>query len=160
MKQRDLINELIDMGWRTEDFAELLNSLKKMVEEENKFRKQERREKIEFYARRTLEDVGIPFNLTGRRYLLTAIIYCVDRDEERIPLQLVYYHVAFKYGVSKENVERVIRYAIECAFDNYNLNLEKIFGYTVHKSRGVTKNGEFIYGLSSHVRTLVDKNNF
>ena len=68
--------------------------------------------------------------------------------------------MASKYCVNKKNVERAMKYAIERAFDNYNSNLEKIFGYTVHKSRGVTKNGEFIYGLAAYVRTLVDKNNF
>ena len=68
--------------------------------------------------------------------------------------------MASKYCVNKKNVERAMKYAIERAFDNYNSNLEKIFGYTVHKSRGVTKNGEFIYGLVAYVRALVDKNNF
>lgn len=155
MKQRGLVNELIEMGWGAEEFSELLTSLKKRIEEENKLRQQEKREKMEFYARRALEEVGISFNLIGRRYLLTAIMYCVDREQERVPLQTVYYYIARKYEVDERNVERVIRYAIGRAFDNYNPNLEKIFGYTVHNLRGTTTNGEFIYGLTTYVKTLV-----
>lgn len=45
MKQRGLVNELIEMGWGAEEFSERLTSLKKRNEEENKLKQQEKREK-------------------------------------------------------------------------------------------------------------------
>ena len=47
MNKRDLLEELMKMGWGSKEIAELLSSLKRRVEEIERANKQEERERIE-----------------------------------------------------------------------------------------------------------------
>ena len=83
MNKRDLLEELMKMGWGPNEMAELLSSMKRRMEEIERANKQEERERIEKNLRKILMDVGIPFNLLGRKYLLEGIIYCMENGKEK-----------------------------------------------------------------------------
>ena len=156
MNKRDFLEELMKMGWGSKEIAELLSSLKRRVEEIERANKQEERERIEKNLRKILMDVGIPFNLLGRKYLLEGIIYCMENGKENTSMIAMYEYIAIKHGKTYKSVDRTMRYAIEKAFDKYNPKLEEIFGWTVHEVRGYPTNREFIKGIVSYLKTLKD----
>lgn len=156
MNKRDLLEELMKMGWGSKEIAELLSSLKRRVEEIERANKQEERERIEKNLRKTLKDIGISFNLLGRKYLLDGIMYCMKNEQENTSIRIMYEYVAAKHEKTYKSVERAIRYVIEKAFDKYNPKLEEIFGWTVHEVRGTPTNTEFIIGMISYLETLKD----
>ena len=126
------------------------------MEEIERANKQEERERIEKNLRKILMDVGIPFNLLGRKYLLEGIIYCMENGKENTSMIAMYEYIAIKHGKTYKSVDRTMRYAIEKAFDKYNPKLEEIFGWTVHEVRGYPTNREFIKGIVSYLKTLKD----
>ena len=151
-----LLEELMKMGWGPNEMAELLSSMKRRMEEIERANKQEERERIEKNLRKILMDVGIPFNLLGRKYLLEGIIYCMENGKENTSMIAMYEYIAIKHGKTYKSVDRTMRYAIEKAFDKYNPKLEEIFGWTVHEVRGYPTNREFIKGIVSYLKTLKD----
>ncbi len=100
-----------------------------------------------------LRVIGVPAHITGYSYLKESIDYCVERYGQRISLTTaVYPHVAKKFSTTPTRVERNVRSAIECAWDNggvSNIDAQhKIFGYTVSDLKGRPTNKEFIAMLS------------
>ena len=156
MNKRDLLEELMKMGWGPNEMAELLSSMKRRMEEIERANKQEERERIEKNLRRLLMDVGISFNLRGRKYLLEGIMYCMENEKENTSMRAMYEYVATKHEKTYKSVDRAMRYAIEKSFDRYNPKLEEIFGWTVHEVRGCPTNSEFITGVVSYLKTLKD----
>lgn len=131
MKKRDLVKELIEMGWGPEEFSELLNQLRQ-------------KEKVNAtQINEFLKEVGIPYGLLGRRYLVDAIKYVMNKKGV-FYLEEMYYYIADKYGKTRDSVERAIRYAIGRAFDNANSKLERLFGSSINNQRGQATVLEFM----------------
>ena len=96
-----------------------------------------------------LRVLGVPAHITGYWYLKESIDYCVEHYGQVIGMTTVVYpHVAQKFGTTGVRVERNLRHAIECAWDNGGVSSidaqHKIFGYTVNDAKGRPTNKEFI----------------
>lgn len=62
-----------------------------------------------------LNKVGVPCNLSGRRYLETALEIVLEKGV--VPMtKTLYPEIANKYGMTAARVERAIRHAIETVF--------------------------------------------
>lgn len=93
-----------------------------------------------------LNEVGVPANLKGYRYIHTAIKMVVNdcRLMESITKGL-YPGVAKAYDTTPSRVERAIRHAIEMAWDRGDYEAQqKYFGNSISADRGKPCNGEFI----------------
>ena len=96
-----------------------------------------------------LRVLGVPAHVTGYWYLKESIDYWVEHYGQLIGLTTeVYPHVAKKFNTTGLRVERNLRHAIECAWDNGGMASidaqHKIFGYTVNDAKGRPTNKEFI----------------
>ncbi|MCE5234551.1 MAG: sporulation transcription factor Spo0A [Clostridiaceae bacterium] len=96
-----------------------------------------------------LRAIGLPAHVTGYWYLKESIDYWVERYGQPVSLtKQVYPHVAQKFGTTATRVERNLRHAIECAWDNGGVASidaqHKLFGYTVNDAKGRPTNKEFI----------------
>lgn len=93
---------------------------------------------------------GIPAQLKGYRYLISAILYYSDYIKKYgytcSMTKELYPHVAHKYNVGKySKVERSIRHAIEVAWQRGDpKTLNDIFGFTLKEECGKPTNSEFI----------------
>ena len=93
-----------------------------------------------------LNNLGMPTNLLGYRYLRFAIQVAVkDPEVLRSITKTLYPAVAREFGTTPSNVERSIRHAIEVAWDRGDIDkLESCFGYSIDPNRGRPTNAEFI----------------
>lgn len=108
----------------------------------------------EWIVHNTLAELGVPSNLRGHDYLVTAICTAIDRPEvvHAITSDL-YPAVARAYHTSASNVERAIRHAIENAFLHCDMEvLERYFGNAVSSERAKTTNGAFISRVANILR--------
>ena len=65
----------------------------------------------------------------------------------------LYPAVAQHYDTTSSRVERVVRHAIEVAWDRGDVDvLNSYFGYTIHNGRGKPTNSEFIAMISDRLR--------
>ena len=96
--------------------------------------------------------LGIPLNLSGHRYLCSAVnIYSsLMQTNSRIKItQDIYPAVAHQYGTTSQCVERSIRHAVGICFTRGDLKLiDRMFGFTINEAKGKPTNGEFIATLS------------
>ena len=107
--------------------------------------------------------LGIPLNLSGHRYLCSAVnIYSsLMQTNSRIKItQDIYPEVAHQYGTTSQCVERSIRHAVGICFTRGDLKLiDKMFGFTINEAKGKPTNGEFIatisYWLTSEATSAV-----
>ncbi len=96
--------------------------------------------------------LGIPLNLSGHRYICTAvnIYYSMTLTNSRIKItQDIYPEVAHRYDTTSQCVERSIRHAVGICFTRGDLKLiDKMFGFTINEAKGKPTNGEFIATVS------------
>ena len=109
---------------------------------------------IEWIVHNTLAELGVPSNLLGHDYLVTAICIAIARpDAVHSITGDLYPAVAKAYHTSAVNVERAIRHAIENAFLHCDLEvLERYFGNAVSAQRAKTTNGAFISRVANILR--------
>ncbi len=101
-----------------------------------------------------LKEAGIPLHTKGGQYLAEAIAI-VLRDYSAIEelRRRVYQPIADKNATRVENVERLIRHAIETACIHGRIDaLHRLFGQTVRRETGKPTNSEFIAILAENVR--------
>ena len=76
-----------------------------------------------------------------------------DNDIINSVTKVLYPTVAKQYKTTTSRVERVIRHAIEVAWDRGDVDtLNSYFGYTIQNSRGKPTNSEFIAMISDNLR--------
>ena len=109
---------------------------------------------LEYVVTDMIHRIGIPAHIKGYHYLRTAILLSVNDDEMiNSVTKLLYPTVAQKYGTTSSRVERAIRHAIEIAWDRGDVDeLNALFGYTIHTSRGKPTNSEFIALIADKLR--------
>lgn len=92
--------------------------------------------------------LGIPFRLSGHRYICSAVeIYSrLSRQYYHVKItQDVYPAVAKQFGTTSQCVERSIRHAVSICFTRGDLKLiDRMFGFTISEAKGKPTNGEFI----------------
>lgn len=109
---------------------------------------------------RTISDLlrrtGVPAHLQGYRYLKDAVQYVLNGGGDMCGMtKELYPAVARMHSTHPSRVERSIRHAIEVAWNRADLSdLHRLFGATVHHSRGKPTNSEFVAMLADHLRGL------
>lgn len=111
-------------------------------------------------ATRTVADLlrrtGVPAHLLGYRYLKDALQYLMSNGGDMCGMtKELYPAVARLHDTEPSRVERSIRHAIEVAWNRADItDLHRLFGATIHHSRGKPTNSEFVAMLSDHLRGL------
>lgn len=106
-----------------------------------------------------MHEIGVPANLKGHAYLRHAIMLSVEDPHvlDSITKEL-YPKVAQFFETTPSRVERVLRHAIEVAWDRGDLaTLERWFGATISQLRGKPTNSEFISLIADKLRMELEK---
>jgi two-component system response regulator (stage 0 sporulation protein A) len=101
-----------------------------------------------------IHEIGVPAHIKGYLYLREAIAMVVN-DVELLSAvtKELYPSIAKKYNTTASRVERAIRHAIEVAWSRGQVEtINKIFGYTIHNSKGKPTNSEFIAMVADKLR--------
>ena len=111
-------------------------------------------ESSEIRISQALHQMGVPANIKGYRYLITAIELCMsDMDMLGSVTKLLYPTIAKRYDTTPSRVERAIRHSIEVAWNRGQIDvLDAVFGYTINTRKGKPTNSEFIAMLSDKLR--------
>lgn len=101
-----------------------------------------------------IHEIGVPAHIKGYMYLREAITLVVNDIEllSAVTKEL-YPTIAKKYNTTASRVERAIRHAIEVAWNRGQIEtINKLFGYTIHNSKGKPTNSEFIAMVADKLR--------
>lgn len=111
-------------------------------------------ESLELRISQALHKMGVPANIKGYRYLITAIELCIaDMDMLGSVTKQLYPTIAKRYDTTPSRVERAIRHSIEVAWNRGQIDvLDAVFGYTINTRKGKPTNSEFIAMLSDKLR--------
>lgn len=101
-----------------------------------------------------IHEIGVPAHIKGYLYLREAILMVVN-DVELLSAvtKELYPSIGKKFNTTASRVERAIRHAIEVAWSRGQVEtINKIFGYTIHNSKGKPTNSEFIAMVADKLR--------
>lgn len=99
-----------------------------------------------------LNELGMPFGITGRQYVVRAVVLVFQNGRMAMTKEL-YPQLAKEFNKGRNSVERAIRHAIEIVFDSGNVAvIGKYFGANVDYRKGKITNTDFIYGLAEYLR--------
>lgn len=99
-----------------------------------------------------LNELGVPFNLSGRDYLVRALELVMQKGRMSITKEL-YPQIAKEFITESSRVERAIRHAVERVFSDGNIEaVIKYFGQNISFSKGKLTNSGFIYGIAEYMR--------
>lgn len=101
-----------------------------------------------------LKRVGIPPHIKGYEFIKRAVLMVLE-DGSRIHYitKDLYPSVAKEYKTTASRTERVIRHAVETAFDNMPPEMiEELFGNCVSFNKGKPTNSQFIATLVEAIK--------
>ena len=109
---------------------------------------------LEVVVSQIMHQIGVPAHIRGYQYLREAIILSVNNSEMISSVtKILYPTVAKTFKTTPSRVERVIRHAIEVAWDRGDVDiLSSYFGYTIQNERGKPTNSEFIAMISDNLK--------
>lgn len=109
---------------------------------------------LEHRVSKLLQELGVPANIKGYKYLRDAIMVAVTRPEVVNSITKVLYPEVAKINETvPPRVERAIRHAIEVAWSRGRTeSCDKIFGYTINMAKGKPTNSEFIALIADRLR--------
>lgn len=112
-------------------------------------------QRIEQAVGRMLRSLGIPAHLKGYTYLRIAIARVVKNpDMIRLITKRLYISIANEFATLQQCVERSMRHAIDCAWENGDPELlNQYFGSIVKHDHGRPTNSEFIATLAEIIRS-------
>ncbi|WP_347995393.1 sporulation initiation factor Spo0A C-terminal domain-containing protein [uncultured Eubacterium sp.] len=101
----------------------------------------------------TLDQIGMKHSLKGYGYSISSIEKCLaDRALIHCVCKGIYADIAAENNDTVSRVERAMRHAIECVWENGNtIAINKIFGYTVSARKGKPTNSEFIATITDFI---------
>ncbi len=134
-------------GDKTDKSHELEDIFKTKAEEDKEAN-------IEAMVSNIIKLVGVPAHIKGYQFLREAIIWTIDdMGIINAVTKELYPGIAKKYDTTSSRVERAIRHAIEVAWERGDIDtINKLFGYTVHTSKGKPTNSEFIAMIADRLR--------
>ncbi|MDP4118128.1 MAG: sporulation transcription factor Spo0A [Bacillota bacterium] len=109
---------------------------------------------IEAMVSNIIKLVGVPAHIKGYQFLRDAIMWTIeDLGIINAVTKELYPGIAKKHNTTSSRVERAIRHAIEVAWERGDIDtINKLFGYTVHTSKGKPTNSEFIAMIADKLR--------
>ena len=97
-----------------------------------------------------LEQMGFRHKMLGFRYLLDAIVLCVEREGAVHVANWIYPELADRWHTTEARVERAMRWAIECVFVRANIvQLHRHYTFRYDDENGRPSNAEFILNMAS-----------
>ena len=110
--------------------------------------------KISEEVTRIINEIGMPANLLGYKYIREGIIEVILEPEKvQHVTKVLYPSIAKKFGTTPSRVERAIRHVIEVAWCKGNIEIcNTIFGYSVDLKKGKPTNSEFIANIGDKIR--------
>ncbi len=110
---------------------------------------------VELIITDMMQQIGIPANIKGYRYIRTAVIECVENCNcLNCITKFLYPLVAEKHETTAPRVERAIRHAINTAWQKNRSAVSSFFGYGVSNFNHPT-NSEFISLMTDKTRLLI-----
>lgn len=106
-----------------------------------------------------LEQMGMRSALKGYCYLSWAAALAYD-NEARLEAvdKLIYHPIAAEFDTTAQNVERLIRHAVERTMDGGNAgNVYRFFGNTIDPTRGKPTNAQCISALAQRLRVCGER---
>lgn len=101
-----------------------------------------------------LNKMGAPKSNLGYKYIIDAVLL-MDKDNAYLnKITALYEFIGKKNGVKWTSVEKVIRYEVECIFNNGNSEvIDSIVGSAYRKSNNLSKlpNKEFLNSLYFYI---------
>ena len=109
---------------------------------------------VETMVSNIIKLVGVPAHIKGYQFLREAIMWTIeDMGIINAVTKELYPGIAKKYSTTSSRVERANRHAIEVAWERGDIDtINKLFGYTVHTSKGKPTNSEFIAMIADKLR--------
>lgn len=103
---------------------------------------------------RTLQEFGVPANLSGYLYLRTGMEILLENPSKISSMtKEVYPEIAKEHGTTPSRVERAIRHVIERTFDNLGVDgLVDRLGPCASIRKGKATNSEFMAALAEDLR--------
>ena len=136
MKERTRLKQLQEMGWGENEIFELLGEIINIKEGEEKDKNTQKKESLDEKIIGLVKDIGIPYNLIGRKYIIQGIKYCMDYEECKMYNDL-YPYLAEVFDTKPSRIARAIRSSI-CCHTNDIIFIEarerKITVYTINGS--------------------------
>lgn len=112
---------------------------------------------VDSMIRAALLELGVPDGLRGHRYLVTAIRLAVENPATLEDMtNTLYSAVAQEYDVHWRRGERMMRNAIEVAFDRVDPEvIAAYWGNTISPTKGKPTTREFIARVANDVRSRI-----
>lgn len=141
------LKELADEEWTAAElFAEFCNLLSNQKKKEGM--------KLNLLIVRILNEIGMPFHISGYRYAKKAIELAVkDQTIIKAMQSKLYPMVAEEFNSTGSRVERAIRHAVERVWTYGDVKTrEKYFGHTIAASEVKPTNKQFIATIAEKLR--------
>ena len=101
---------------------------------------------------KVLNELGVDFNLKGRKYIEYGI-ELVTEDDEISATKELYPQIAKKYDTTPSRVERAIRHAVEKVFFCGNSDaIKNVFGNAINMYSGKVVNMSFMLGIAKYIK--------
>lgn len=102
----------------------------------------------------SLVELAVPAHLLGYGYLCTAIALAVqDPETVHYITGLLYPNVAKSHGATPQMVERAVRHAIQCGWDQCDHGVrQRYFGPAVKTNSTKPTNSQYIARLANRIR--------
>ena len=114
-------------------------------------------EKINFAIANILAQIGIPYNISGSKYLLRAVQLTIEAPSAVLSItKNLYKPIAKENATKSTNVERAMRHAIEKALRKKKIiALNELFGLNLYSEFDKPSNGELVALLAQQIPQLV-----
>ena len=116
------------------------------------------KEKIDFTIANVLVQIGIPYNISGSKYLQRAVKMTIENPGAVLSITKNLYRPIAKENKTKStNVERAMRHAIEKATSKNKItNLNELFGLKLYSKYDKPSNGELVALLAQQIPQLIE----
>lgn len=148
----ELLEEISEI--KNERIQKILMSFLLEITEDNKNVEKLKERKISEEVTRIINEIGMPANLLGYKYIREGIIEVILEPEKvQHVTKVLYPSIAKKFGTTPSRVERAIRHVIEIAWCKGNIEIcNTIFGYSVDLKKWKPTNSEFIANIGDKIR--------
>ncbi|MDO5378352.1 MAG: sporulation initiation factor Spo0A C-terminal domain-containing protein [Clostridia bacterium] len=142
---------VVGVPWRREELCgavvETMREMETYIDWEKAREEHER-------AARLLRMLGMRQTLRGFDYLSWAAALACEREESLFSIgERLYRPIAERLGTTPQNVERLIRHAVESAMDSIGaVGIYGFFGNTIDPTRGKPTNAQMIGMLAQRIR--------
>lgn len=136
------------------DADALFAALRALIERERTRVDWEQAERDQRYACQLLRQMGMRERLRGFSYLAWAAALAYGSEDRLFSIgETIYAPIAGRFGTTPQNVERLIRHAVESAMDAVGARgVYGFFGNTIDPTRGKPTNGQMIGMLVQRMR--------